>query len=496
MSYYHDRVPPEVSSFLVEFADSVASGDLKLILEHYHDRWEQISKNNYRTTSWPTARAVQKVLKLEGEFRNLFLALYKQLYYRHIFRRIEPGEEEDPHRDPHRFVDDYIESFSNFTNLFNLFVKIWRGSTEIAVFELPNLWLWDIIHSFVSQCQNFHLWKATLDGEKTELSSELQRKIKETECWNPVAVFRYLTLFTWFAGIPVRLSPSHRTQADNEMQSILGQFSVIGMLRLHTLLGDYTTALETLENIELRTNNIATAIWDCDLTISYHMAVCYLMKGRFADALSIVPEVQAKYGILLEGAVSDTTHHRISGWYNKIKKMEGICKFMCWNPEIAAVFQDEAESIENVVMRKWIECCPEYISPKPPSFNGGSNRNYVQEAQERAFELLVKPRFELDNVRSSLTVYRSVDLPTLGNDISENNYLTQLIKFKLATRQIQKGADDLPHEGSWGCCCDSDFFIKDNFLETREIESDHSYAEELSKLILNVTRFEATIRQP
>ena len=38
------------------------------------------------------------------------------------------------------------------------------------------------------------------------------------------------------------------------MQRCLGQFSVIGMLRLHTILGDYTTALEVLETIELRTN--------------------------------------------------------------------------------------------------------------------------------------------------------------------------------------------------------------------------------------------------
>lgn len=32
---------------------------------------------------------------------------------------------------------------------------------------------------------------------------------------------------------------------------MLGYFSIIGLLRVHTLLGDYTLALKVMDNIEL-----------------------------------------------------------------------------------------------------------------------------------------------------------------------------------------------------------------------------------------------------
>lgn len=34
---------------------------------------------------------------------------------------------------------------------------------------------------------------------------------------------------------------------------MLGYFSILGLLRVHVLLGDYTLALKTLDDIDLRT---------------------------------------------------------------------------------------------------------------------------------------------------------------------------------------------------------------------------------------------------
>jgi len=485
----HDRVPTEVTDFLTDFSNCIREGDLQLIMENYSDRWENITKQNYRATAWPAAASLK--LNLEGEFRNLFLCLYKQLYYRHIFQRLEPAEE-----NPHMYVEHYLQSFENFVNLFNIFIRDICGKSEgeLSNIVLPNVWLWDIIHSFVSQCQSFHLWKCKLDDENIDSITPEQRRLlqQNSESWHLLRVFRYLTVFAWCAGIRVRLSPLEYNNPSCDMQMCLGQFSVIGMLRLHTILGDYTTALEVLETIELRTNNAVTSFKTCDLTISYYMAVCYMMKGRFQDALAIVPEVETKYGTLFETEnIQASVTHQVHTWYKKLKHLKHICRFMRWDDETVMLANDEGSTAKEWVVDAWEDAKPEYISPKMPDEK--DNRNYVKEQQRVAFDLLIAPRFELDNIHSALTVYRTVDLETLRNDIGEDNYIPQLMKYKMATRQIQKGVDDLPHEGTWGCSCESDFFIKDNYLESKEIESERSYAEELSRLILNVSRFQRTL---
>merc|ERR1719461_1767939 len=159
---------------------------------------------------------------------------------------------------------------------------------------------------------------------------------------------------------------------------------------------------------------------------------------------------------------------------------------------VLAIDDVQAATPKDWLLDRFEAAKPDYISPKMPTLDS-HNTNYVKDQQRVAFELLVTPRFELEHIHTALTVYRTCDLETLGNDIGKDNFITQLLKYKMATRQIQKGVDDLPHEGSWGCSCDSDFFIKDNYLETRQINSDTSYAEELSRLILNVSRFNRTL---
>jgi hypothetical protein len=173
-SRYSEVVPPAVISFLKEFASSIESGNLQEIMENYGEKWEEINKQYHRTTSWPSAKAIQAQLQLKGEFKGLFMCLYKQLFFRHIFQRLEPAELQGKDGNPHRYMQQYLDSFQNFVDLFNILINIWRKQdTALKAFDMPNKWLWDIIHSFVSQCQAFHLWKSKLDNNSTpELARE------------------------------------------------------------------------------------------------------------------------------------------------------------------------------------------------------------------------------------------------------------------------------------------------------------------------------------
>jgi len=68
----HDKVPNDVVEFLQGFANSIKQGDLAAIMENYSNCWENITKQNYRSTSWPSANAINAKLDLSGDFQRLF----------------------------------------------------------------------------------------------------------------------------------------------------------------------------------------------------------------------------------------------------------------------------------------------------------------------------------------------------------------------------------------------------------------------------------------
>jgi translation initiation factor 3 subunit L len=66
---------------------------------------------------------------------------------------------------------------------------------------------------------------------------------------------------------------------------MLGYFSIIGLLRVHCLLGDYTLALKMMDNIELNKKALFSRVIPCHVTTYYYVGFCYLMMRRYADAI-------------------------------------------------------------------------------------------------------------------------------------------------------------------------------------------------------------------
>merc|ERR1712002_438308 len=69
------------------------------------------------------------------------------------------------------------------------------------------------------------------------------------------------------------------------MGKMLGYFSLIGLLRLHSLLGDYYQALKVLENIELNKKSMYSRVPACQITTYYYVGFGYMMMRRYADAV-------------------------------------------------------------------------------------------------------------------------------------------------------------------------------------------------------------------
>jgi len=82
---------------------------------------------------------------------------------------------------------------------------------------------------------------------------------------------------------------------------MLGYFSIIGLLRVHVHLGDFTLALKVMQNVEfnqkvrislqplfpidLPSKSPFTRVTACHVTTYYYIGFCYLMLRRYPDAI-------------------------------------------------------------------------------------------------------------------------------------------------------------------------------------------------------------------
>jgi translation initiation factor 3 subunit L len=65
----------------------------------------------------------------------------------------------------------------------------------------------------------------------------------------------------------------------------LGYFSILGLLRVHVLLGDYTLALTMLDGIDLNKKALFTRVTAAHVAVYYYVGFSYLMLGRYPDAI-------------------------------------------------------------------------------------------------------------------------------------------------------------------------------------------------------------------
>ena len=190
---------------------------------------------------------------------EVFLTLYRELYYRHIYGRLTPSLE-------HRF-----RSYENYCDLFNYILN----SDGPVNLELPNQWLWDIIDEFIYQFQSFSNYRDRLKSKSEEEYALLR---DNPQIWSTYSVLNVLYSFIQKSRINEQLlvsknggdmmygqlgrnerlffnSVNHREAAgeygSRPLYKNLGYFSIIGLLRVNCLMGDFVLALKMMDNVVL-----------------------------------------------------------------------------------------------------------------------------------------------------------------------------------------------------------------------------------------------------
>lgn len=78
-------IPEVIKNFLLYFQKSITDQNLYEIQNAYENGFNKLTDRFFKSSPWPEAETVAKVV--HGD--QLFVILYKELYYRHVYARVQ-----------------------------------------------------------------------------------------------------------------------------------------------------------------------------------------------------------------------------------------------------------------------------------------------------------------------------------------------------------------------------------------------------------------------
>lgn len=427
------------------------------------------------------------------------MILYKELYYRHIFARVQGGPS----------LDQRFNSFFNYCD----FINILLNATTPIELELPDQWLWELIDEFIYQYQSFSQFRARL-SQRTE--SELELFQTNNKVWNPLCVLNVLHCLIDKSNIKLQLEiyanggDPDSVAGDfgrHSLYKMLGYFSLVGLLRLHSLLGDYYQAIKVLENIELHKKSQYSHVPACQISTSYYVGFAYMMMRRYSDAIrtfsSILLYIQRTKQLFSSRSYqNDQINKQTDQMYNLL----AICLVLhpqCVDESIQQVLREknyhekmykmqygDLDEFEN----SFVFACPKFLSPCPPPPDVPPE-DYVKDAikhQTQVFMDEVQQQKMLPSIRSYLKLYTTLPLTKLATFMSQGrasdsskwdinkevkSLTTHLLCFKHKMKNIvwTKGASGL--EGKFQSGSELDFYIDNSMIHIADTKVASRYGD-------------------
>ncbi|KAK4401179.1 Eukaryotic translation initiation factor 3 subunit L [Sesamum angolense] len=276
--YDPNYVPDSVKSFVVHMYRHIREKNVYEIHQMYETSFQSISDRFFKDAPWPSVDAVAPYVDND----HVFCLLYREMWFRHLYARLSPT------------LKQRIDSWDNYCNLFQVVLH------GVVNMQLPNQWLWDMVDEFVYQFQSFCQYRAKMKS-KTEQEIALLRQYGQA--WNVYGVLNYLQALVEKSMIIKILEQEKEgleqfTATDgydysggSNVLKVLGYFSMIGLLRVHCLLGDYHTALKCLLPIDISQQGVYTSVIGSHITTIYHYGFANVMLRSLSSQESSYTEL-------------------------------------------------------------------------------------------------------------------------------------------------------------------------------------------------------------
>ncbi|KPM10778.1 eukaryotic translation initiation factor 3 subunit L-like protein [Sarcoptes scabiei] len=429
----YENVPDQVQEFILNLKKAIYDKNVYEIQNLYEITFNKLTETFYKTEPWPNENVVKIIVDLKKDDNDdfIFLILYKDLFFRHYYS-----------------IDSSIpseirfQSFFNYCDLFNYIL-----SDSSIPLELPNQWLWDIIDEFIYQFHSFTAYKVrTVENGRDEEEIE---NLNKPGVWNVHAVLNVLYSLVAKSNINEQLKEFNSGRDPDAVAGeygrlifykMLGYFSLIGLLRLYCMLGDYYLAIKVLENIDLNRQQLQSMaisrVLACQVTTFYYVGFAYMMMRRYSDAIRTLSNI-----LVYMQRTKPIYHYRtfqtelIERQTNQIYQSLAMC--LALHPqridESILTQLDEKMHDSFIKLRSgdikeftsvFKQCCPKIISFVPGNLSYKHQINiFIEEVQQQQ---------KILEIRSLLKFYTTMTIDKLASivEISSEELNRYLLCFK------------------------------------------------------------------
>jgi len=389
-------------------------------------------------------------------------------------------------------LETKMQSYDSYCNLFH-FILNSDGPVDV---EVPSyFWAWDVIDEFIYQFNSFcsYRQKAALQqGTSSAIDEEELGVLRENlGTWGCYSVLNVLYSLIQRSQISEQLAAKKRGEdaaayageyGNRSLYQMLGYFSIIGLLRVHCLLGDFSLALKTLDDIELNKKAMFARVMAANFTTYYYIGFSYMMMHRYADALrafnhiliyvsrtknfqkgaqydSITKKNDQMYALVAicvafyPTRLDDTIHTALKEKYG-----EQLTRMQRGGPEALPIFEELFRA-----------ACPKFISPTPPDFENPHLNPDPIEHQLGIFMNEVKNNMFTPTLRSYLKLYTTMDLTKLAGflEVDAETLRGWLLVNKQRSRQVRHSENGLL-EGEVVNSSDLDYSMEGDLIHVSE----------------------------
>lgn len=495
------QMPDNLRDFIEHFHRQLKTKNIAEITLIYEVQFPKFTEMYFKDQPWPTPELIAQYVDEDQSFPT-FMTLYKELYFRHIYANLQPS------------LEQRLESYENYCALFNFILGKFNDGASCQL-ELPNQWLWDIIDEFIYQFQSFCQFRA-----KNKIPSEAERLFLENNptYWNVHIVLNVLHSLIDKSNIVEQLRQINQGLdpvavagpfGEHNLYKMLGYFSLIGLCRLHVLLGDYYQALKVIEEIDLSTVKKALycKVSGSHITVFYYVGFSYLMMRRYQDA------VRTFSSILFYIMRSPSFQTKSSGWDIRKKTTDQLFSLLAIAMTLSPQRIDEGvhqqllekcgermlrmraekhEDEERELLMKQFEDlfqsgCPKFLSPVTPNYDtipAGFALN-AYKLQLKLFLSMVRQQILLPTIQSYLKLYSTMSIDKLVQflDFKDSPRLTKGEVLRVALHQYKHKTNQVvwvkgtPLDGERQSSTDVDFFINKSMIHIADVKVERSYGD-------------------
>lgn len=476
-----------VKSFITHFFKAIQNAKIFEITHDYEYGWNMLSEQYFKSTTWPSVENIESMIPNDS-MKSIFLILYKEMYFRHIYASIQGGPT----------LEQRFESYRNYVKLFNAILSAERP----LELELPIQWLWDIIDEFIYQFQSFCQYRAKLVKKTQNAPPQIQEEIhllkQNHDVWNVHSVLNVLHALVSKSNINKQLEVlkhatlsltisnpngglSDQTQftkyqqellqdlendlfAQSSLYKMLGYFSLVGLLRLNSLFGDYYLAINAMTYVELDIHKqlLIARVPSCIITTCYYVGFAYLMMRRYEDAIKVFVDALIyiqRTRTILQSSTRSLLNDMIT------KQNEQIYHLLAIALNFYPMRIDD--SINSYLKEKYTErllklqrgdrdelsnmfhyACPKFLSPVPPNFEGVTEQ-YLMEPYNQQLKVFmdeVQQQLTITDIRSFLKLYTTLPISKLASFInkepSELKAILLCFKHKMSNIESDQSTEE------------------------------------------------------